>query len=74
MFLHVKLTAEIVSGCTEEFNNALLTPELSASQLAELHKQLSDLYRMYIDPASVDCIRLADDIIAQLKTSTIYCS
>jgi len=59
-----------VLKCTEEFNNALLTPELSPSQLQEIHRQLGDLYRMYIDPASVDCIRLDDDIIAQLKTST----
>jgi len=28
---------------------------------------------MYIDPASVDCIRLDDDIIAQLKTSEFVC-
>ena len=45
-----------------------MTPELTDRQLVELHKQLSELYRMYIDPASVDCIRLDDDVIAQLKT------
>ena len=55
--------------CAEEFNNMLLTPELSKSQLLELHKQMCDLYRMYINPASADCIRLDDDIITQLKTS-----
>jgi len=57
--------------CSEEFNNALLTPELSETQLQDLHKQLSDLYRMYIDPASADCIRLDDDIISQLRTSML---
>jgi len=52
----------------EEFNSQLLTPELSNQQLTDLHRQLSELYHMYIDPASPDCIRLDDDIIAQLKT------
>jgi sorting nexin-14 len=51
----------------EEFNAKLLTPELNRQQLMDLHKQLCDLYRMYIDPKSLDCVRLEDDIIIQLK-------
>ena len=69
------LTHSLALWChvAEEFNNRLLTPELSESQLMDLHRQLSDLYRMYIDPDSLDCVRLDDDIILQLKTGMSVC-
>lgn len=52
----------------EEFNGEILTPELSHEQMKDLHHQLQDLYQMYIDPTSINCIRFDDDIILELKT------
>ena len=44
-------------------------PELTPSQLEELHVELCDLYRVYCDPASVDRIQFDDSIVTQLKQS-----
>lgn len=51
----------------EEFNDDILTPELSKEQMQDLHRTLRDLYNNYIDPSSINCIGFDDDIVSQLK-------
>ncbi len=62
MFLH---------GFTEEFNSAILTPELSERDLERLHSDLRDMYRNYCAPHAHDRIQFDDDIVAQLKQSEL---
>ena len=59
----------IVPIFVDEFNRKVLMPELTPSQLEELHVELRDLYRVYCDPASVDRIQFDDSIVTQLKQS-----
>ncbi|KAK2154419.1 hypothetical protein LSH36_269g07049 [Paralvinella palmiformis] len=53
----------------DEFNNQLLTPELSKKCLSQLHHELKDMYKLYCDPSAVDKIQFEEDIVLQLKES-----
>ncbi len=57
---------------TEEFNSAILTPELSEKDLQKLHTDLRDMYRNYCSAQAHDRIQFDDDIVAQLKESEFF--
>lgn len=51
----------------EEFNNKLLTPDLSKRQLEDLHTEALNLYKVYLDVNSVEFIGCSEDVVENLK-------
>uniref|UniRef100_T1EJS2 RGS domain-containing protein n=1 Tax=Helobdella robusta TaxID=6412 RepID=T1EJS2_HELRO len=51
----------------EEFNQKVLTPELTEEKLNELHVELCKLYDNYFNPTAHDCIRFDEDVVLQIK-------
>ena len=64
----------VVVVVSEEFNNKVLTPELSVTSQRQLHDELQQLWSSYISPSAVDTIRFQPDIVQQIHASQCDCS
>lgn len=51
----------------EDFNSKLLTPDMSKKQLENLHAEAVNLYKIYFDHKSPDCIGCSMQIELQLN-------
>ncbi|XP_064595473.1 sorting nexin-14-like isoform X2 [Liolophura sinensis] len=67
-FLKSEAAINVLQFCfqCEDFNNRILTPDLSSEELAELHSMATDLYKNYCSPDAVDGIKFEEDLVNDL--------
>ncbi|KAL5007355.1 hypothetical protein ScPMuIL_016161 [Solemya velum] len=68
-FLKSEAAVNVLQFCLacEDFNQRILSPDLSQGELVELHQSAKDLYRNYCAQTALDRIKFDEDIVSELK-------
>ena len=53
----------------DDFNERILSPNVSQSEFVELHNMAKELYRSYCAENALDRIKFDEDVVAELKDS-----